>query len=860
MTRQAGNVIENRFIKGLITETTALNFPTDACTETWNCVFDETGRVTRRLGIDLEEGYAENTAINYPVGAETSYLWSYVGDTSEKSFLVHQRGSRMYICDVSDNTTPSANQRSTVILLHSYAAPSVVNTVYKHPCQYTQGLGTLFVVHQNLPILYITYDDTTDTFTVNTTRLQYRDFAGLDDGLAVDERPSYSDAATMNSTNPEHHYNLRNQGWYRTDGSATVLNTWDTARTDMPSNADVVGYFRQTVTDTFDTSLINQHDPGNTPAPKGHFILTVGEDDRQAAMTAEGFTGLVLPNTFTAQVVTSDGTPFNGGSSTWDDTGNMWDMDTDTITNRTNTISTPSYYHGIDLGASGAEVIDHATIYRTAGVGSMTLYGSNSSPANGTDGTALSSAVSLAGTSTTVGTNLENTLSPTTAYRYVWVNFVWSVGSVSTEQIAEIELYAPADQATINPTTVAFMGGRLFYSGYKNPRLSANIYFTQVIEDEEQYNKCYQKNDPTSDEIADLLATDGGVIKIPEMGAVQKLFAFQNQVLILANNGVWLIKGGTSGGPFAATGYSVSKISSIGSQSPLSAADVKGLPVWWAEDGVYTVTYDPNYDSTTLQSLTEDSIKSFILAIPAYNREYVQATYDRLNDTVYWMYSDSATLSTDTATYNSVTYVLPYRYNKILCFNVKSRAWYPWEFTTPSVTPLYIKTLCYVQSVTKSTDPGIKFAVEWDDFSMSYAEAHQTSYKDWEDWATLTGEATDEKDYTSWFKAGYRLDTEGARFLQGNYIYTFMDNVSDSSLYVRGLYQFSNSGNSGKWSTAQQVYNSKTTLGRAYMDVKISRVKIRGKGQALQLYYYSQTGKPFSCIGWNLFLSSNNSI
>ncbi len=61
MTRQVASVVENNFVNGLVTEATALNFPESACTETWNCVFKQTGMVSRRLGLDFEDNYAENT-------------------------------------------------------------------------------------------------------------------------------------------------------------------------------------------------------------------------------------------------------------------------------------------------------------------------------------------------------------------------------------------------------------------------------------------------------------------------------------------------------------------------------------------------------------------------------------------------------------------------------------------------------------------------------------------------------------------------------------------------------------------------------------------------------------------------------
>jgi len=54
MPRNVGSVVENRLIRGLVTEATGLNFPEDACVETYDCVFDNIGTVTRRLGIDVE--------------------------------------------------------------------------------------------------------------------------------------------------------------------------------------------------------------------------------------------------------------------------------------------------------------------------------------------------------------------------------------------------------------------------------------------------------------------------------------------------------------------------------------------------------------------------------------------------------------------------------------------------------------------------------------------------------------------------------------------------------------------------------------------------------------------------------------
>ena len=65
---------------------------------------------------------------------------------------------------------------------------------------------------------------------------------------------------------------------------------------------------------------------------------------------------------------------------------------------------------------------------------------------------------------------------------------------------------------------------------------------------------------------------------------------------------------------------------------------------------------------------------------------------------------------------------------------------------------------------------------------------------------------------------------------------------------MRGLFDFTNSGNSGKWSTAQQLYNSSLT----HRDINFRRLKVRGKGRVIQLKFTSEAMKPFTIIGWSI--------
>jgi len=79
MPQQITSSVENNFTKGFITESTGLNFPENAATDTDNCEYTLIGDVDRRLGIDLEA----NAVISLPVDrtnkAISTYKWNNVG-------------------------------------------------------------------------------------------------------------------------------------------------------------------------------------------------------------------------------------------------------------------------------------------------------------------------------------------------------------------------------------------------------------------------------------------------------------------------------------------------------------------------------------------------------------------------------------------------------------------------------------------------------------------------------------------------------------------------------------------------------------------------------------------------------------
>lgn len=288
MARGASQTVDNNFTKGLITEFTAMNFPENAITEGDNCVYSERGSVTRRLGMEYENGKTIHTLSTLTVlpNCFTEFKWHSVDSVGTTSFVVQQMGNYLRFFTVATSSALSAGLKSFAVDLNSYKSPGTTNqAVSETPCQYTTGRGYLIVVHPLCNPIYVSYDADTDTITTTAITIEVRDFELLDDGLDIDERPS-----TLSNL---HKYNLWSQGWNATtkpSGAAVqpALDYWDSRRSDFPSNADIFWVYKD-LNNELNTVDVDRNYLGNTPAPNGHFIYNALNIDRT---TETGITGL----------------------------------------------------------------------------------------------------------------------------------------------------------------------------------------------------------------------------------------------------------------------------------------------------------------------------------------------------------------------------------------------------------------------------------------------------------------------------------------------------------------------------------------------------------------------------------------
>ena len=691
MPRNAAASIENNFLKGLITEATGLNYPENSCIETWDCEFDFFGRVLRRPGFDRELNASLNT-VSVSSKVKNKYLWKNVTGDGTVSFVVVQLGSTLYFYDASNVNALSAGLSGNTINLATYSVSSAPAPA-QYNCQFADGQGKLFVFHPYLEHIYITYNSGTGVFTATQYNLMVRDFEGVSDGLAVDNRPT-STVAGLSAT---HKYNLFNQGWCKADLTTPELTAWDGARTDMPSNCDVWWNFKNS-SDAFDTATIANSGRGNTPAAKGHFILNYYNQDRTTAS-------------------------------------------------------------GVSVSAT-------------------------------TSGTARA-------------------------------------------------------------TTGAFHAGRVFYAGVNAVGYESKILFTQIIERNEQVGFCYQASDPTSEDLFDLLPSDGGVISLPEAGTIYKLFPVAAGLLVFAYRGIWLITGSTGIG-FTATDFTVSPLSNIRTVSGTSFVNVNGFPMWWNTDGIFTVQGNP----LQAQSISISTIQTFFNQIPNAAKTAAKGTFNPLDQTVTWLFSTTNPGTTDEQ----------HAFNAVLIFNVLTGAFYPWSISAGAtvhdvvvvdgVGGIVSETLVVNDAATQVVDdaannvvayllsnaaitPKTKFLISYNNGSdrVTWAEASDTTYTDW---TSILGTGVN---YTSYFITGFKLRGSALTKFQPLYMRIYHEGVG--KFYIRGIWDYSNETSTGRYTTNQLCSFDDDRYTNNYR-----RLKIRGQGVSLQYYIQSYPGEPFTVIGW----------
>lgn len=424
----------------------------------------------------------------------------------------------------------------------------------------------------------------------------------------------------------------------------------------------------------------------------------------------------------------------------------------------------------------------------------------------------------------------------------------------------------------LRPSQTAFYASRVWWAGIDKNEFASNIYFSKTIESERDFGFCYQQNDPTSEDISDLLPTDGGVVKIPEISKIIFIKEVGNALLVFAENGIWSVSG-TDLTPFIADSYQVTKVSDIGAISPLSFVSADNIPFWWNLAGIYTLD-QRTPGSLKVVSVTNERIREFYRNIPANSKAFAQGSFDLAEKKLTWLYRQ--TVPSETGIRNQ------FDYTNSLCLSLDTGAFYPHSFSEQSpvnviglinisgnisvekeetmttstgetITTTSLDTIVSLVSVNETTDAVNKYFVSRPRVGttpeVNWATMDSTRYVDF---YTQDSVGTS---YRSFFTTGYRLRGEGQRDFQSNYMTIHSRVEEGSSFFVSGRWDYSNNPLTLRHTTRQQGYKHAPNF-----EYSPRKLKIRGTGIALQYNIESDSNKPFNVTGWATYDTVNTGV
>ena len=242
--QQKTQTIRTSFNKGLISETTELNFPEDASVDELNCDLFRAGNRTKRLGVNKEVSGGFSNAAAEIADAQSVHEWKSVGQKADVDFIVVQSGSKLRFYNkgvkpVSAGRVPISDSNSAPYVLN-LSAFNLVNEVSGYASgtgaasskiQVASYKGRLVVVSPQIEAFYIERDFTDNSFSTHLIDFKVRDFDFYSDKSTLTQDytqadfptpPVFFSFFTYGTEEVLRQYDSRNCGWTGEYGDAAL--------------------------------------------------------------------------------------------------------------------------------------------------------------------------------------------------------------------------------------------------------------------------------------------------------------------------------------------------------------------------------------------------------------------------------------------------------------------------------------------------------------------------------------------------------------------------------------------------------------------------------------------------------------
>lgn len=385
------------------------------------------------------------------------------------------------------------------------------------------------------------------------------------------------------------------------------------------------------------------------------------------------------------------------------------------------------------------------------------------------------------------------------------------------------------------PCACASAFGRIFYAS------GSTVYFSQVLQSDNDVGRCYQNNDPTSSEIPDLLDTDGGVVFLEDSRNIKCMTPFRSGVLVFAGNGVWYISNPDGG--FKATAYNLQKVTEFGITSVRSVVVAGDTVYYFSPNGVMQIVAN-EFDVLKAEDITEQSIRSYYLRI--FSGRQVSGVYDSKNQQCIWWPRVEG--------------------QSAIIYDMRLDAWYPQASSgtgTRIERPFKIENAIYFPS--EKTTGGVT--------SYNFAAMNDTTFKDFDVDQTAyiisgpehLGKFAHKKSITQATFLMKKTETQVLDIVDGEYVF---DSPSGCLFQARWNYPGSNAGNdlygnTGASGTGREIqlynpynrffvpdtYPADFDTGEMLLKRKLN---IRGSGDMVQFVFKAEPEKDLQLLGYSV--------